>query len=140
MRKRGSDPSFLASDIPLPLDCNTALPARNLRAAFDSKDASRDIWSAPDGTRRYEIRRAADGGGSQLYYDSRGLVVGVMGSLPTDVKYALRWGTEVDGWSCGVAVSNGLIYVHLKNGTQTEASASQRPFASKAGKTATRTA
>ena len=89
----------------------------------DSKDPSRDIWSAPDGTRRYEIRRGSDGGGSQLYYDSRGLVVGVMGSLPTDVKYALRWGTEVDGWSCGVAVSSGLLYVHLKNGTQAEAPA-----------------
>ena len=89
----------------------------------DSKDASRDVWSAPDGTRRYEIRRSTDGGGSQLYYDNRGLVVGVMGALPTDVKYALRWGTEVDGWSCGVAVWNGLVYLHLKNGTQTESAA-----------------
>jgi hypothetical protein len=89
----------------------------------DSREPSRDIWSAPDGTRRYEIRRAASGSGSQLYYDSRGLVVGVMGSPPTDVQYALRWGTEVDGWSCGVAVANGLMYVHLKNGTQKEAAA-----------------
>jgi len=90
----------------------------------DSREPSRDIWSAPNGTRRYEIRRAPGGSGSQLYYDSRGLVVGVMGSPPTDVQYALRWGTELDGWSCGVTVENGLIYVHLKNGTEKEVTAS----------------
>jgi hypothetical protein len=88
----------------------------------DSKDASRDIWSAPDGTRRYEIRRGAPGNATQLYYDG-GLVVGVMGPPPTDVSYAVRWGTEVDGWSCGIAVAKGSVYVHLKNGTQKETSA-----------------
>jgi hypothetical protein len=47
-------------------------------------------------------------------------VAGVTGPLPTDVTYALRWGTEVDGWSCGIAVANGSVNVHLKNGTQKE--------------------
>lgn len=89
----------------------------------NSTDASRDIWSAPDGTRRYEIRHLQDGRASHLYYDGSGLVAGVMGPLPTDVRYALRWGTEVDGWSCGIAVANGSVYVHLKNGTQKETSA-----------------
>jgi hypothetical protein len=86
----------------------------------DSTDASRDLWSAPDGTRRYEIRHLQGGRASHLYYDGNGLVAGVMGPLPTDVGYALRWGTEVDGWSCGIAVANGSVYVHLKNGTQQE--------------------
>jgi hypothetical protein len=89
----------------------------------DSTEASRDIWSAPDGTRRYEIRHLQDGRTAHLYYDAKGLVAGVMGPLPTDVGYALRWGTEVDGWSCGIAVANGSVYVHLKNGTQKETSA-----------------
>jgi hypothetical protein len=89
----------------------------------DSKEPSRDILSAPDGTRRYEIRRQANGRSTNLYYDSRGLVVGVIGPLPTDVQYAVRWGTEVDGWSCGIAVANGSLYVHLKNGTQKETTA-----------------
>jgi hypothetical protein len=89
----------------------------------DSTEASRDLWSAPDGTRRYEIRHLPGGRASHLYYDENGLVAGVMGPLPTDVGYALRWGTEVDGWSCGIAVANGSVYVHLKNGTQKETSA-----------------
>ena len=93
----------------------------------DSTEASRDIWSAPDGTRRYEIRRPSRDRASHLYYDSRGLVVGVMGPLPKDVSYALRWGTEIDGWSCGIAVANGSVYVHLKNGTRTETSAAFTP-------------
>jgi hypothetical protein len=63
------------------------------------------------------VRRATAGNPTQLYYDSRGFVVGVTGPLPTDVTYALRWGTEVDGWSCGIAVANGAVYVNLKNGT-----------------------
>ncbi len=89
----------------------------------DSKVASRDTTSAPDGTRRYELRRETSGNATQLYYDNRGLVVGVMGPIPTDVSYAVRWGTEVDGWSCGIAVANGSVYVHLKNGTEKETSA-----------------
>lgn len=90
----------------------------------DSKDVSRDIWSAPDGTRRYEIRHAPGRDATHLYYDGRGRVAGVMGPLPTDVEYAVRWGTEVDGWSCGIAMANDSVYVHLKNGTQKETSVS----------------
>jgi hypothetical protein len=86
----------------------------------DSTEPSRDIWSAPDGTRRYEIRRDQRGNASHLYYDEHGRVVGIMGPLPKDVDYALRWGTEVDGWSCGIGVARGTVYVHLKNGTQKE--------------------
>ncbi len=90
----------------------------------DSREASRDIWSAPDGTRRYEIRHASRGAATHLYYDGHGRIVGVMGPLPTDVEYAVRWGTEVDGWSCGIAVANESVHVHLKNGTQKETSVS----------------
>ena len=43
--------------------------------------------------------------------------------MPTDVAYALRWGTEVDGWSCGIAVANGAVYVNLKNGTEKQTAA-----------------
>ena len=89
----------------------------------DSEEVSRDIWSAPDGTRRYEIRHASDRAATHLYYDAHGRVAGVMGPLPTDVEYAVRWGTEVDGWSCGIAVASDSVYVHLKNGTQKETSA-----------------
>ena len=89
----------------------------------DSKEPARDILSAPDGTRRYEIRRQAGGRSTNLYYNSGGLVVGVIGPLPTDVQYAVRWGTEVDGWSCGIAVANGSLYLHLKNGTMNETTA-----------------
>jgi len=90
----------------------------------DSTEPSRDIWSAADGTRRYEIRREQRGNASHLYYDERGRVVGIMGPLPKDVDYALRWGTEVDGWSCGIGVARGTVYVNLKNGTQKETVAS----------------
>ena len=88
----------------------------------DAQEASRDIWSGPDGSRRYEIRRTSSGKASHLYYDERGLVAGVMGVLPRDVQYALRWGTEMDGWSCGIAVTKGSVYVNVKNGTQRETS------------------
>jgi hypothetical protein len=86
----------------------------------DSQEAARDIWYAPDGTRRYEVRRVPHGRTSQLYYDQRGLVAGVAGPLPKDVDYALRWGTEADGWSCGIALANASVYVNMKNGTQNE--------------------
>lgn len=88
--------------------------------AGDDAEASRDIWSAPDGTRRYEIRHGERGRATHLYFNSAGRVIGVTGPLPTDVEYALRWGTEVDGWSCGIAVASGSVNVHMKNGTRKE--------------------
>jgi hypothetical protein len=81
------------------------------------------------GKRTYEIRDAGDGESVHIHFDRRERVVGIMGSVPTDLSLGFEWGPEIDGWRCAVAVRDDgegplpQINVHLLNESGRETSA-----------------
>ncbi len=95
----------------------------------DEKRPARDVLSDPGGAARYEIR---DEGkfSTHLYYDDRHRVIGVIGTVPSDVDIAIVWGPETDGWQCGIALAPQrrgerypAVYLHLRNNSDKEAEA-----------------
>jgi len=64
------------------------------------------IWRRPDETREYEIREEGDRTVSHLYFDSTGKnLVGMNGTIPSDIDLASWWGQPIDGIACAVGVN-----------------------------------
>jgi hypothetical protein len=86
----------------------------------------------PNGNRKYEVRSSAEREQTSLYFDERGRVVGILGTIPDDVDFA--WGTAVDDWSCGIAIGRRdpdgrlPVNVHLRNDSADSFSAVFAPF------------
>ena len=95
---------------------------------------SDDMWPARrtqfgrDGSRRYEIRYSGRQERSHIYFDRSGRVAGINGDMPSDLILAFEWGSEADGWTCGIALAKehdgGLreINLHLRNRSNTRVS------------------
>ncbi len=91
----------------------------------EQKEPIRRVQYDPAGHRRYEVRSAGNDQ-TDLHFDGQGRVVAVRGSVPTDVEMGFEWGPSLDGWRCGIAVSDRsarVLYLHLRNETTSETNA-----------------